>query len=130
MIYVIHGMHSPFTSERSTDELVRDLRDEGFEVQEIRYNFYDPLSRMRARTDVMSLSSDDILIAHSYGGIMASTTPSMASVINVNSILSDISGSQDWLTRSTIQNVEGSGHRIDAPITDAIISRIDELNKN
>lgn len=123
---VVHGVYNPFSDVRSTDQLAEDLRDEGYEVEELSWSYHDPTSIANVRFQIMMANSDTFVIGHSFGGILTSSTPTRAKTIEVNTLFSnEVKGDKDWLSKFDPQGetVEG-GHTIDENITLEIIRQI------
>ncbi len=126
-VIVVHGLYNPFEDRRSTDDLANDLRDEGYEVEEIHWSYLDPTSIAMARFEIMKADSDTVVIGHSFGGLITASTPTRAQTIEVNTVFSnEVKGTDDWLSSFDPfgQSVPGS-HSISDSITLKIIELIE-----
>lgn len=126
-VYLVHGMHTPFAEHRSTDWLADRLRADGFIVRELRYDWYDVESQLDIALELQNLRSDDLVIAHSWGGILADLF-SNARHIDVATLHSDIKGTSDWLFEvGDPEWLPGLGHSIDnETMYNAILAKIEE----
>lgn len=129
IVYVVHGINDPFSNSRSTDYLASRLREDGYTVIEIRYNWIDPISQANAMYEISQIPDGSTVIGHSWGGLLLDVSDfdkSRLNHIDVATVHSDIKGTDDWLfeLNPDVTEVEGSGHTIDDNLYNEILTRI------
>lgn len=128
-VIVVHGLYNPFSSDRSTDRLANDLRDDGYDVEEITWSYSDPTSILRVQHRIMFADSDTVVIGHSFGGVITQGTPTRAKTIEVNTIFgNEVKGRDDWLSILDPFGTTGQGgHEISDDVYLKIVAKIEEI---
>lgn len=126
IIHVVHGINNPLSEKRSTDDLVKKLLNDGYYVVEHEYNWIDPMSQAAVAWELNKLSENDVVIGHSWGGILTDLFASKAKHIELSSIHSSIKGSEDWLKIEFDDPsiVQGSGHTLDNKIYSRLLETL------
>lgn len=113
IIHLVHGLY--YDSTRSLDTFGAWLESQGFTVVMHYYNPYSITSNVQMIKIINSLGANDIVIGHSFGGIIAQISNSQALVITLNTLGENtLKNPDDWLPATNDPlDLGGSGHGVD-----------------